>query len=338
VLEIVIAAPDALEVQISLCRQVVEWCTMEKRTFLRQRVESRLASLLFKAEQYQDALQLITRLLRELKKLDDKQLLVETHLVESRIQHALRNVPKAKAALTTARANGNSIYVVPLMQGEIDSMSGTLSCEEGDYPTAYSYFLEAFEAFANAHGANKKGDPRAVTCLQHMLLCKILQGSSDEVPGIVSKWGARYPGADSELEGLIVIAHAAKKRSLEEFDAASEKHSTQLRSDVLVSHHLGLLYEKLLEDNLLKIIEPFSRVEITRVAELINLPIDKVERKLSQMILDKKLSGILDQGRGHLLVHEEEAGDSMYENAVQVIGNMDNVVNSLFKRAHSIAH
>jgi 26S proteasome regulatory subunit N6 len=334
VIEITCEVEGALEVQIGLCQQVVAWCIAEKRSFLRQRVQSKLAALLFKAGQYSDALTLVNKLIRELKKLDDKQLLVEVHLVESRIQHALRNVPKAKAALTTARTHGNAIYVVPLMQGEIDHMSGTLCCEEGDYNTAHSYFLEGFEGFANVNGNGKQGDPRAGVCLKHMMLCKVLQGAADEVPGIAAKWGLKHKAA--ELAGLTAIAQAAKRRSLEDFDAASLRYSGELRGDMLVSHHLGLLYETMLEANLLKIVEPFSCVELARIAELIHLPLPKVERKLSQMILDKKLRGILDQGNGTLIVYDEAEADGTYGHATTIIANMEDVVASLYKRAQKI--
>ena len=84
---------------------------------------------------YRDALSLINGLLRELKRLDDKMVLTEVHLLESRVNYALANMAKAKAALTSARTAANSIYCPPLLQAQLDMQSGILHAEDRDYKT-----------------------------------------------------------------------------------------------------------------------------------------------------------------------------------------------------------
>ena len=60
---------QTVDVQISLSKDVITWCIAEKRTFLRQRIESKLAILLLEKKQAQECLVLINNLLKELRKL-----------------------------------------------------------------------------------------------------------------------------------------------------------------------------------------------------------------------------------------------------------------------------
>lgn len=58
--------------------------------------------------------------------------------------------------------------------------------------------------------------------------------------------------------------------------------------------------------------DSFSRVEKSHIAELIELPADHVERKLSQMILYKKFTGTLDQGTGCRVIFDDSKADAIY--------------------------
>lgn len=316
--------------EVDLCKECIDWAKDEKRTFLRQALEARLIALYFETKKYQEALVLTSTLLKELKKLDDKALLVEVQLLESKIYHALSNLPKARAALTSGRTTANGIYCPPKLQAALDQQSGILhAAEEKDFKTAYSYFYEAYE------GYDSVDSPKAIIALKYMLLMKIMLNSADEVQAILSgKLALKYSG--SEVDAMKSIAAASNKRSLADFQKTLVTYKVQLEEDPIVSAHLKTLYDNLLEQNLCRIIEPFSRVQVQHIANLIKLPVASVEKKLSQMILDQKFHGILDQGAGVLVVFDEPEADRTYETALDTIHDMGKVVDALYNKAKKL--
>ena len=46
ILDIIEKIPNSLNIQVTLCKDVISWCKIEKRTFLRQRIEAKVCILL----------------------------------------------------------------------------------------------------------------------------------------------------------------------------------------------------------------------------------------------------------------------------------------------------
>lgn len=287
-------------------------------------------SLYMQKQSYYEALTLINNLLKELKRLDDKVKLVEVQLLESRVYHALGNIPKGRAALTSARTSAASVYCPPLLQAGLDMQSGMLHAEDRDFSTAFSYFIEALD------GYHSLDEPvKATSALQYMLLCKIMLNQNDDVNNLMtSKHALRYAGKN--LDAMKAVARAHSNRSLEEYERALSDYRFELGRDRFIANHLRRLYDNMLEQNLIKVIEPFSRVEIEHIAKMVGLDTQQVERKLSQMILDKVIIGVLDQGAGCLIVFEEDERDQSYDAALSTIEKLSSVVDVLYTNQASL--
>lgn len=143
------------------------------------------------------------------------------------------------------------------MQAALDLQSGILhAADERDFKTAYSYFYEAFEGYDSVEAT------RALTALKYMLLCKIMLGLADDVNQIFSgKLAITYSGRD--IDAMKAVAQTSHKRSLADFQVALKEYAKELEDDVIVKAHLGTLYDTMLEQNLCRIIEPFSRVQVS---------------------------------------------------------------------------
>jgi len=310
--------------------ECIDWAIANHQALLRQRLQLRLSTLLLDAHDLDKALAQISTLLNELRKLDDKPMLVEALLVESAIQRAMNNLAKAKAALTGARTNANSIYCPQKLQGELDLQSGIVNTDEKDYKTAFSYFYEAAEGFQAC------GDSRALQAFTYMILAKIMSQLYDDVPAILSAKNAQAFVGTRQVAAMQAINKACKERALHAFMDAREAYKDVLQ-DAFIKSHLEVRHNALLEENLQRIIEPFSRVEISHIASLIELPLDVVERRLSQMILDKKIDGILDQGSGILIIFDRPPQTQTNRYILETIVCLNNVVDRLHDKAINMA-
>jgi len=88
---------------------------------LRNKIEIRLAALyqitvpklIYIKEKYTKGLEIIDGIIKDVRKADDKHMLLEIYLTESKLHFGLENQAKAKASLTAGRACANSIYCPP---------------------------------------------------------------------------------------------------------------------------------------------------------------------------------------------------------------------------------
>lgn len=314
-----------------LVGQVVAWAEEQGQVYLRRQLEARLLRHLYDIGNFQAGLAGGARLLKELKRVDDKPLLVEVQLVESSTYLALSNLPRARASLTAARTAASSIYVPPAVQARLHLQSGVLHAAEEDFKTAFSYFYEAYEQFDSEDDAN------AARALKYMLLCQLMLDLPGEVLAMVTgKLALRYSGA--MVEAMRAAALAARDRSLAAFRLAVEAHKEELEGDTVVAQHLQALYSRMLEHNLCRVLEAYSRVQLSHLAAKVGLPREDVERKLSLMILDSKIAAAIDQETGVITVFPERPRAAVGDSVLGTVAAMGAVVDRLYRAASRLGY
>lgn len=349
----------------------------------------------------------------ELKKLDDKSLLVESYLSEAKAYQSLSNLSKAKASLTQARSCAAQVFILPNLQAEVDEVAGSILLEEGDSKIAHSYFHEALDGYIQCGEVSS-----AAKCLGFMLICVALQNENKQLlkqhHRIVlrleqnkKKTVTVTDDASADVENKENEEKSSKKKKkismvgisqhpflvmLEALTTATHESSLKKFLQTLVdyaktcappslipyittssfSSSLGLsgfgnntvktnnthteddlftivthgdkvlarsikkLRDILLEINLIKIIQPYSCVDIEYISKKIELPLDIVQNKLSQLILDDRLYGTLDQGNGHLILNYKKEGDKSFNEALNITNNLNNIVDILKIRAKEL--
>jgi 26S proteasome regulatory subunit N6 len=315
-----------------MAKKILDWAVSEKKQFLINKLRLRYANILYAQSKFRESLEECDKVLENAKDIDDKRLLVEGHLLESKLIYEKKNLPKAKASLTTCRASANMLYIQPLLIAEIEFVAGIIHLAEKDYPIAYSYFFEAFEAFNQA----KKLD-RSAQVFVYLVLSKIMQNSIEDSENLINgRYGVIYTEYNSYTLLIKDILKAYKMKDLVELSNILKSQQTLIQKDRVLTSQIGYLYDQLLERNILKLIKPYSKVQVEFLSKKLGVDVGDVEKKICEMILDEKLNGSLDQENGILIIFEEVKLDPIYKDSLEIFENLDQAIDMLFERSKKI--
>ena len=321
---------DLLDDIIKVCEDITNFCDKTNNISMKSKIQTRLAEVYYIHEHYAKALEICNKVIFDLKRYEDNLGLIQLLLLESKIHYATNGISKAKATLTSVKTLITKVYVEPKLQANIDMHAGILAAYEKDFNLAFSYFFEAFDVY---NIPNKKRKNKGLRAFQFMILSKILGDHLDEVNNVVlSKQGKDYYG--KEVEALRSIEAAIREKSIKLLKENIEKNKDYF-TDPIIRFHIDNLHNDLMEKNLIKIIKPYSVVEIDFVAKCIGLSYQDVLNKLRQMILDKKINGILDQGKGSLIIYEVETSNPYLDKSIETFKNLEKVVEALDKKVRA---
>uniref|UniRef100_A0A158P8H1 PCI domain-containing protein n=1 Tax=Angiostrongylus cantonensis TaxID=6313 RepID=A0A158P8H1_ANGCA len=316
--------------KVNLVKECIDWATANSRLFLRRTLQARLVRLLNDIGRFVDAQKIAAPLACELKKMEDRELLMEVTLEESKSAFALKNFAKAKSSLVLARSNATGTFVSTQMQATLDLQSGILySAEEKDFKTAYSYCYEALEGFLLTDIS------KAVHALKYMCLCKIMLDEAESIPALLStKVVQQVRGRD--VDAMKHMAEAFKERSLGNFMKCLKDYSKELIDDPVVSAHSKDLRDSMLEKEISRVIEPYSEIDLLHIVRCVGMTQKQVEKALSMMLLDKKFSGVIDQHNGTVRIYQTSHKDKTYEKSVELIRALSKAVDEIYNRAASL--
>ena len=315
---------------IKVCEDITKFCDETNNISMKSKIQTRLAEIYYIHEHYANALEICNKVIFDLKRYEDNLGLIQLLLLESKIHYATNGISKSKAALTSVKTLITKVYVEPKLQANIDLQAGILAAHEKDFNLAYSYFFEAFDAY---NIPNQRRKNKGLRAFQYMILSKIVGDHLDEVNNVVlSKQGKDYLG--KEVDALRSIESAVREKSIRLLKENIEKNKEYFK-DRVIQYHISNLHNELLEKNLIKIIKPYSVVEIDFVAKSIGLGYQDVLNKLRQMILDKKINGILDQGKGSLIIYDVDTSNPYLDKSIETFKNLEKVVEALDKKVRA---
>jgi len=228
--------------------------------------------------------------------------LLEVYALEIQMYTAQKNNKKLKA-LYDQSLHIKSAIPHPLILGVIRECGGKMHLREGEFEKAHTDFFEAFKNY------DESGSPRRTTCLKYLVLANMLMKSG--INPFDSQEAKPYKN-DVEILAMTNLVTAYQNNDINEFEKILKINRQTIMEDTFIREHIEDLLRNIRTQVLIKLIKPYTRIQIQFISGELNIETGDVESLLVSCILDSTISGRIDQVSGVLELDESSEGTARY--------------------------
>ncbi|KAJ3094373.1 COP9 signalosome complex subunit 2 [Phlyctochytrium planicorne] len=251
-------------------------------------------------------------------------LLLEIFALEIQMYTETKNSKKLKA-LYQQCLNVKSAIPHPKIMGVIRECGGKMHMAENEWDKAQTDFFEAFKNYDEA------GSPQRIACLKYLVLANMLMESS--INPFDSQETKPYKN-DREIEAMTNLVNAYQRKDIKDFEKILRENRRTIMDDPFIREYIDDVLKNIRAQVIIKLIKPYTRIDISFVSKQLNIPSEDVETLLVALILDEKINGRIDQVNQRLELYTQTTNSSYYSSLEKLTNNIAALHRTTTTRVH----
>ncbi|KAG2234482.1 PCI domain-containing protein [Thamnidium elegans] len=212
----------------------------------------------------------------------------------------------------------------PRIMGVIRECGGKMHMSEKQWDDAQTDFFESFKNYDEA------GSPQRIQVLKYLVLANMLTES--QINPFDSQETKPYKN-DKEIEAMTNLVSAYQKKEINEFEHILKVNQKSIMGDPFIRAYIDDVLRNIRTQVLIKLIKPYTSIEISFISKQLNIPTDDVEELLVGLILDERISGRIDQVNSRLVLERRSTDAYKYEALDAWSNNVSNLCKTVIGKA-----
>ncbi|KAI9477984.1 MAG: PCI domain-containing protein [Benjaminiella poitrasii] len=192
----------------------------------------------------------------------------------------------------------------PRIMGVIRECGGKMHMSEKQWDDAQTDFFESFKNYDEA------GSPQRIQVLKYLVLANMLTES--QINPFDSQETKPYKN-DKEIAAMTNLVGAYQRKDINEFEHILKANQKAIMGDAFIRTYIDDVLRNIRTQVLIKLIKPYTSIEIAFIAKQLNISMGEVEELLVGLILDERISCKIDQINNRLIVNRRSTDAMKYE-------------------------